>query len=87
MSTSARNAAIKSPTTAATAASAAPPTIASADSKSISPTSPAISKPLTHRERMSLLYPFEDLPDDLSDLEGDDELDEADLRDIYNYGR
>lgn len=47
-------------------------------------------KTLSHRERMSVLYPFTDLPDDLSDL-ADDESDrlysEADLRDILNYGR
>lgn len=90
MSVSARNAEPSSHATAAIPAPTAPQEIASADSASISPTLPAIRKTLSHRERMSVLYPFTDLPDDLSDL-ADDESDrlysEADLRDILNYGR
>lgn len=90
MSASARNAKPSSHATAGIAAPTAPQAIASADSRIISPTLPAIRKTLSHRERMSVLYPFTDLPDDLSDL-ADDESDrlysDADLRDILNYGR
>lgn len=75
---------------AGTPAMSALPTIEGADSRTTSPTLPTARKTLSHHERMSVLYPFTDLPDDLSDL-ADDESDrlysEADLRDIYNYGR